>query len=238
MNMDKGYYDFSHFKITEESGLKLENLPNDYFYSTEYDYMTIPEVQLLLTLSDSNISYSFSGLKKTTNLHQHQLAKALKRLQDRSYLSKNKLGSYELTYSGSRYTKTLIKDLLNAKAINRKRQDYTAHYKKIRTIPPIDQEIISSSLERRWFGKFRFLYKRKIENYIQLCWEDSEDSRVQIIVNHDGVIDVEFREKQSSNSSLNMITNWISGELLSIDNVSIDVYDDEIITQIDETTYN
>ena len=238
MNMDQGYYDVSNFKNTEESGLKLDNLPNDYFYSTEYEYMTIPEVQLLLALSDSNISYSFSGLKKTTNLHQHQLAKALKRLQDRSYLSKNELGSYELTHSGSRYTKSLIGDLLNAKALNRRGQNYIVQHKKMRIIPPIDQEIISSSLERRWFGNFRFLYKRKIENYIQLCWEDLDGNRVYIKIHYDGSIDVEFRESSHSSSNINMITNWISGELVNIDNASIDVYDDEIATNIDDTTYN
>jgi DNA-binding MarR family transcriptional regulator len=236
--MDSGYYDLSKFQNTTDSGLKLDNLPNDYFYSTEYEYMTLPEVQLLLTLSDSNIIYSFSGLKKTTNLHQHQLTKALKRLQDREYLNKNNLGTYELTNSGSKYTKSLISDLLRAKALNRRRKKYTSQWKKIRTIPPLDQEIMSSILERRWFGNFRFLYRRQIENYVQLCWEDSEKNRVQVNIHQDGLIDVELREIQPTNSNVNTITNWVSGELKNIDDVSIDVYDDEITTHLGESTYN
>ena len=200
--------------------------------------MTLPEVQLLLTLSDSNISYSFSGLRKTTELHQHQLAKALKRLQDRKYLSKNDLGTYELTFSGSRYTKSLIKDLLNAKAINRQDRIFTSQWKKLRTIPPLEQEIISSILEKRWFGNFRFLFKREIENHIQLCWEDSEKNRVQINIHSDGTIDIEYKETQSTSSSIGMVANWVSAELLNLNDVSVDVYEDDIVTHSDETTYN
>ncbi|MHA1198587.1 MAG: hypothetical protein ACTSQF_04465 [Candidatus Heimdallarchaeaceae archaeon] len=238
MNMDQGYYDLSSFKQTRDNSLKLDNLPNDYFYSTEYEYMTLPEVQLLLTLSDSNISYSFSGLRKTTDLHQHQLTKALKRLQDRKYLSKNDLGTYELTYSGSRYTKSLIKDLLSAKALNIQNNDYNSQWKKIKTIPPLEQEIISSILEKRWFGNFRFLYKREIKSFIQLCWEDSENNQVRLFIHKDGSIDVEYRENQSTGSSIETVANWVSNELLNLDDVSIDVFEDEIVAHIDETTYN
>ena len=56
MNMDHGYVDIPYNNI-----LSLDDsIPNDYFYSIEYDYLTIHEVQLLLTLSDSQISYSSS----------------------------------------------------------------------------------------------------------------------------------------------------------------------------------
>ncbi len=238
MNMDQGYYDLSSFKQTSNNSLKLDNLPNDYFYSTEYEYMTLPEVQLLLTLSDSNISYSFSGLRKTTDLHQHQLTKALKRLQDRKYLSKNELGTYELTNSGSRYTKSLIRDLLNAKAVNIQDSIFSSQWKKLRTIPPLEKDIISSILEKRWFGNFRFLFKREIKNYVQLCWEDSDKNRVLLNIHTDGSIEVEYREIQSTSSSIGMVANWVSTELLNLNDVSVDVYEDDLTTHTDETTYN
>lgn len=236
--MDQGYYDLTSFRQSSDNSLKLENLPNDYFYSTEYDYMTLPEVQLLLTLSDSNISYSFSGLRKTTDLHQHQLTKALKRLQDRKYLTKNDLGTYELTISGSKYTKTLIGNLMKAKALNRRVEDYNSQWKRIRTIPPLEQSIVSSLLEKRWFSGFRFLFKKQIENYIQLCWEDSDANRVRLNIYKEGYIDIEYKETQPTNSGIKVITNWVSNELLNLDDVSIDVHDEEIISNIDEMTYN
>lgn len=238
MKMNHGYYEISSFDKNSNFGLKLEDLPYDYFYSTEYDYMTLPEVQLLLILSDSNISYSFSGLRKTTELHQHQLTKALKRLQERKYLSKNNLGTYELTYSGSRYTKSLIKDLLSANAINIHNTKYNSQWRKIRIIPPLEQDIISAVLEQRWFGNFRFLYKKQLENYIQLCWEDSDKNRVHINIQKDGSIDLELREIQTSNAGINVISNWVSNELSNLDNINVEVYEDEIATNIDDMTYN
>ncbi len=237
MNMDQGYYDLSSFK-QEDKSLKLDNLPDDYFYSLEYEYMTLPEVQLLLTLSDSNVAYSFSGLRKTTELHQHQLTKALKRLQDRKYLSKNDLGSYELTNSGSRYTKSLIRDLLNVKAIDIQNNNYSSKWKRLHTIPPLEQDIISSILEKRWFGNFRFIYKKQTKSYIQLCWEDLDKNRVHLNIHKDGIIDIEYQENHPSSSSINMVVNWVSGELIELDNVSLDVYEDKIITHTDEITYN
>jgi hypothetical protein len=238
MNIDQGYYDISSLDQTSTTGLKLDNLPNDYFYSTEYEYMTLPEVQLLLILSDSNITYSFSGLRKTTDLHQHQLTKALKRLQERKYLLKNDLGTYELTHSGSRYTKSLIGNLLNAKAVNIQEETYNSQWRKIRTFPPLERNIISSVLEQRWFGDFRFLYKKQLKNHIRLCWEDSERNSVFINIHDEGTIDIEFREIQSSNSGLNLILNWVSNELSNLDDVSIEVYEDDITTNIDKMTYN
>ncbi len=238
MNMDQWYHEFSSFKQTHENSLKLDNLPNDYFYSTEYDYMTLPEVQLLLALSDSNILYGFSGLRKTTTLHQHQLTKALKRLQDRKYLLKNNYGTYELTHAGSRYTKSLIKDLLNAKAVNVQDTNYSSKWQKIRTIPPLDQEEISSILERRWFGDFRFLYKRTIKDQIKLCWKDSDDNQVHLFVNRNGSIDLEYRETQPTNSNIKMITKWVNNEILNLNDVRVDIYEDEITNHIDKTTYN
>lgn len=238
MNMNQGYHNLSSFKENHENSLELDNLPNDYFYSTEYDYMTLPEVQLLLTLSDSNVSYSFSGLRKTTSLHQYQLTKALKRLQDRKFLLKNDMGTYELTNSGSRYTKSLIKNLTNNKAININSTEYNSQWKKIRTTPPLDQDIISSMLEKRWFGNFRFLYKKEMKNLIQLCWQDSENNQVCLFISKDGIIELEYRCSQPTSSNIMTVTNWISNELLNLNDVRIDIYDDEVINNINETTYN
>ena len=70
MNLDHGYIDVQYTNVPTLD----DSLPNDYFYSTEYDYLTIHEVQLLLTLSDSQISYSFSGLRKRTAFMKYESA--------------------------------------------------------------------------------------------------------------------------------------------------------------------
>ena len=114
MNVDHGYIDIPYSNIPTLD----DSLPNDYFYSNEYDYRTIHEVQLLLILSDSQISYSFSGLRKRTSLHQHKLTKAIKRLQDRNFLTKKENGSYELSDTGGSYTRKLLQDLVTKNAVN------------------------------------------------------------------------------------------------------------------------
>lgn len=238
MNIDQGYNSLSNLKQSKDSSLILDNLPSDYFYSTEYNYMTLPEVQLLLTLLDSNISYSFSGLRKTTELHQYQLTKALKRLQDRNFISKNDRGTYELTYAGSRYTTYLIKNLMNSKAINIDDIEYKSQWKRIKTIPPLEQEIIKSLFEKRWFDNFRFMYRKVLKSHILLCWEDSNKNQVHLLIHKDGTIDIEYRETEPSNSNIGSVTNWFRNELLDFDDVSIEVYDDEIDNSLDDITYN
>ena len=223
MNMDHGYQDISHSNI-----LSLDDsLPNDYFYSTEYDYLTIHEVQLLLTLSDSQISYSFSGLRKKTTLHQHKLTKALRRLQEREFLIKNESGSYELTYNGSIYTRKLLQDLLNKNAINKNEDILNSSEKMLKLIPPIDREEISSLLEKRWFSDFRFLYKREINDLIELCWEDDNQNQCRLYINQISEIKVEYRSSNLHISDLESLTGWIIDEIKNHYDTNIQIDDEE-----------
>ena len=86
MDREQWYKDFRVNAIPQ-----LEDVPRDYFYNLDYNYLTLQEVQLLLTLTDSQTAYSFSGLRKSTSLHQYQLTKAIKRLVDRDLVIKNKI---------------------------------------------------------------------------------------------------------------------------------------------------
>ncbi len=238
MNMDHGYQDFSSLKTGYNDNLELDNLPKDYFYSIEYDYMTLPEVQLLLTLSDSHISYSFSGLRKTTLLHQHQLAKALKRLIDRDYLSKRDNGTYEITNIGSRYTTELIKDLISNKAVNIQNNSFYSQWKKILPIPPLESKLLVSVFEKRWFGSFRFLFKRENKDGTELCWEDNDNNRVYLYIQRRGSIDFEYRATAPSYSKMQEATNWISNEILNLGEVNIEIEDYEIVDDFEKNTYN
>ncbi len=238
MNMDQGYRDFSNLKEGYNNNLELGNLPKDYFYSNEYDYLTLPEVQLLLTLSDSQISYSFSGLKKTTLLHQNQLTKALKRLIDREFLSRRDNGTYELTNIGSDYTKGLIKDLITNNAINIQNNRFYSQWKKIHLIPPLKSEILVSAFEKRWFGNFRFLYKRENKEGIELCWEDNNNDRVHLYIQKGNQISIEYRTSLPSYNKIQEATNWIRNEIYSLDEVNIEIEDYEIVEDFIKDTYN
>jgi hypothetical protein len=236
--MDQGYQDFSNLKTGYKNNLELDNLPKDYFYSTDYDYLTLPEVQLLLTLSDSRISYSFSGLKKTTLLHQNQLTKALKRLMERDFLARRDNGTYELTNSGSDYTKGLIRDLISNKAINIQNNQFYSQWKKIHLIPPLESERIISALEKRWFGNFRFLFKRESKDVTELCWEDNENNRVHLYIDKRDQIGIEYRTTIPSYSKMEEALNWLRSEIIALDEVNIEIEDYEIVEDFNKEAYN
>ncbi len=228
MNMDHGYIDIPYSNI-----LTLDdNLPNDYFYSNEYDYLTIQEVQLLLTLSDSQISYSFSGLKKKTSLHQHKLTKAIRRLQDRSLLSKKENGSYELTDNGSIYTRKLLQELVYKKAVSSTKIRNVSLVKKLRTIPPLEKRKIAALLEKRWFSNYRFLYRREIGDFTELCWEDNEKNQCHIYLNSEGEIQIESSSLNQKSNDTQFITKWVSEEIQSYADVDVLIDEEEEHTKI------
>ena len=223
MNLDHGYIDIQYSNVPTLD----DSLPNDYFYSTEYDYLTIHEVQLLLTLSDSQISYSFSGLRKRTALHQHKLSKAIRRLQERDLLSKNDNGSYELTDNGSIYTRKLLQELVNKKAVNTTKAPNVSMIKKLRTFPPLDKEKTAALLGKRWFDNYRFLYRREIGEFIELCWEDNEKNQCHIYLNSEGEIQVECLSVTPKINDTQFITNWISEEVQNQNDVEVRIEDEE-----------
>lgn len=192
---------------------QLEDVPRDYFYNLDYNYLTLQEVQLLLTLTDSQTAYSFSGLRKSTSLHQYKLTKAIKRLVDRDLIIKNEIKTYELTEEGSNFTRKLLHDLLQKEVINISDIYFHSQRKKLKLIPSLDQNTIISNFEKRWFLKYRFVY-RKVENQdIVLCWEDNEKNQVHMSVDSKGNISVEFRSLKPNNSELNIVLSWINKEL-------------------------
>ncbi|MHA1592704.1 MAG: hypothetical protein ACTSUP_09565 [Candidatus Heimdallarchaeaceae archaeon] len=228
MNMDHGYIDIPYSNI-----LTLDDsLPNDYFYSNEYDYLTIQEVQLLLTLSDSQISYSFSGLKKKTSLHQHKLTKAIRRLQDRNLLSKKENGSYELTDNGSVYTRKLLQELVYKKAVSSTKIRNVSLVKKLRTIPPLEKRKIAALLEKRWFSNYRFLYRREIGDFTELCWEDNEKNQCHIYLNSEGEIQIESSSLNQKSNETQFITKWVSEEIQSYADVDVLIDEEEEHTKI------
>jgi DNA-binding MarR family transcriptional regulator len=228
MNMDHGYTDIPYSNLPKLD----DSLPNDYFYSNEYDYLTIQEVQLLLTLSDSQISYSFSGLRKRTSLHQHKLTKAIKRLQDRSFLSKNENGSYELTDNGSIYTRKLLQELVYKKAVSSTKIPSVSLVKKLRTIPPLEKRRIAALLEKRWFSNYRFLYRREIGDFTELCWEDNEKNQCHIYLNSEGEIQIECSSFNQKSSETQLITKWVSEEIQSYADVEVLIDEEEERTKI------
>ena len=228
MNMDHGYIDISYSNIPTLD----DSLPNDYFYSNEYDYLTIQEVQLLLTLSDSQISYSFSGLKKKISLHQHKLTKAIRRLQERSFLLKNENGSYELTDNGSIYTRKLLQELVNKKAISSTKTPNISLVKKLRTIPPLEKNKITALLEKRWFNNYRFLYRREIGDFTELCWEDNEKNQCHIYLNSKGEIQIESSSFNRKSNETQFITIWVSEEIQSYADVEVLIDEEEERTKI------
>ncbi len=238
MNVDQSFRDMSIFESYSPIKPQIDNLPQDYFYSNDYDYLTLPEVQLLLALSDSQFSYSFSGLRKMTSLHQHQLSKALKRLQDRDYLIKSENGTYELTDSGSKYTRELLNDLVNKKAIIIESSRYYTKRKKLKFIPPFERETLVDNFEGRWFGDFRYLYKKDANQNIELCWEDKTGNRVHIYINQVGEVDVEYRSLQPDYSNFQRITNWIRNDVSNQSDVSIHIIEQEIRENMNKIPYN
>ena len=238
MNVDHGYQDKSIFESNSPVIPQIDNLPHDYFYSTDYDYLTLPEVQLLLTLSDSQISYSFSGLRKSTSLHQHQLSKALKRLKDREFLAKNENGTYELTDLGSVYTRDLLKDLIRKKAVSLQNSKYYSRRRKLKFIPPIDQTTLVRNFDRRWFGSFRYLYKRETEEDVELCWEDNKDNKLHININQKGEVDVEYKSIIPDYSEFYKATHWIMNDISSQNDVTIQMVDHELKESVDKVPYN
>lgn len=228
MNLDHGYIDIPYSNIPTLD----DNLPNDYFYSNEYDYLTIQEVQLLLILSDSQISYSFSGLRKKTSLHQHKLTKAIRRLQDRSFLSKNKNGSYELTDDGSVYTRKLLQELVNKKAVSSTKIPNISLVKKLRTTPPLEKRKIATLLEKRWFNNYRFLYRREIGDITELCWEDNEKNQCHVYLNPEGEIQIECSSLSQKSSETQLITKWVSEEIQDHTDVEVLIDEEEERTKI------
>jgi DNA-binding MarR family transcriptional regulator len=235
--MDQGYKDIPFYENNYSAVPQLEDLPYDYFFSTDYNYLTIPEVQLLFILSDSQISYTFSGLRKTSSLHQHQLAKALKRLQDRDLLSKNENGTYELTDLGSKRTRDLLQELINKRALNIEDNQFISNWKKLRLVPPGDKETIASYLEKRWFGNFRYLYRRDTEHYIELCWEDNNKDQVQLYARKTGNIEVEYRTKQPKFSEMQIIIDWVRNEIINQSEIQLEIKE-ESIEKMNEISYN
>ena len=228
MNMDHGYIDIPYSSLPTLD----DSLPNDYFYSTEYDYLTIQEVQLLLTLSDSQISYSFSGLRKRTSLHQHKLSKAIRRLQDRNFLSKNENSSYELTDDGSIYTRKLLQELVNKKAVNSSKMPNVSLVKKLRTIPSLEKTKIAVLLEKRWFSNYRFLYRREIGDIIELCWEDNEKNQCHVFLNSEGEIQIECSYLNQNSNENQFIIQWVSEEIQKHADVEVLIEDEEEHTKI------
>jgi hypothetical protein len=234
--MDQGYQDFPFYEKNLSTIPQLDDLPYDYFFNTDYNYLTIPEVQLLLILSDSQVSYTFSGLRKTTSLHQHQLTKALKRLQDRELLQKNEEGTYEITDLGSKRTRKLWSDLIKNRIINTQENLSYSNWKKLKTVPPINQDIIASFLERRWFGNFRYLYRKELEDSIELCWEDSRKNQVHLYIGALGYIDIEYRTKHPSYSEMTYISNWIRSEIVNQNDILTEI--EEIDEHANHNSYN
>ncbi|MFW9851941.1 MAG: hypothetical protein ACFFDS_03300 [Candidatus Thorarchaeota archaeon] len=222
MNVDQRYYDYPIAENKYDSVPTLDNLPYDYFFNDDYNYLTIPEVQLLLTLSDSRISYSFSGLKKTTSLHQHQLTKALKRLQSRDFLIKNENGTYELTDLGSEYTRQLFQELISKKAVSIHNNQYFSNWKRLKIIPPHEQEFLASYLQKKWFSSFRYLYRKETEQSLELCWEDHNGDQIHMYISSE-YIDIEYRSIKPSYSDMQLISKWISDEISSESNFEVDI---------------
>jgi len=238
MNVDHRHQDRSIFESYSPIIPQIDNLPQDYFYSTDYDYLTLPEVQLLLTLSNSQISYSFSGLRKTTSLHQHQLSKALKRLKDRDFLAKNENGTYELTDLGSVNTRDLLNELIRKKAISIQNNRYFSRQRKLKFIPPVDQSTLVNNFERRWFGNFRYLYKKETDLKIELCWEDNNSNKLYFKIYPNGEVEVEYKSLLPDYSEFHRLANWMMNDISNQIDVSIQMVDQEFRESVDKVPYN
>lgn len=191
----------------------IEHLPEDYFYKNEYDYLTLPEVQLLLLLSDTKKVYSFSGLKKSAELHQHRLNKSIKRLQERDLLKKRKDGDYELTEDGSVYTHNLINTLIKNEALKISPSPVKSAYVRYTLIPPLSKEKVASLFEKRWFDNFRYLYKKESEERITICWENENNDQLLAHIEENGEIIAEYKSKKPENNIMFHLTNWMKREL-------------------------
>ncbi len=191
----------------------LGDIPDDYFYNLEFDYLTLPEVQLLLLLVDIQKSFSFSGLKKKTSLHQQRLAKSLKRLQDRDLLIKDLNGNYELTHFGSKYTKDLISKLISDKALILSDTKTKTNFFSCFTIPALERSEIAQIFEKRWFNNFRYIYKKETETFHQLSWEDERNNELHLFIDNEGKLLLELRSNDDDNSELNYFLQWVRKEL-------------------------
>ncbi len=211
MNFDKGYSDLS-----SQFSIKIDNLPSDYFYNNEYEYLTIPEAQLLLTLSEKNVSYTFSGLKKKTKLHQYRISKSLKRLQDRELITKDERGTYSLTNEGMEFTKNILYSLIN------KERGYKAFSSErgstkllVYFYPQVKLSDVVTKLSGRWFSSFRFIYIRELADHsIELCWEDDENNQIILSIN-DKRSELEYRYYSFSSDKIQLFINWISKEMMT-----------------------
>ncbi|MHA1304267.1 MAG: hypothetical protein ACTSQE_08030 [Candidatus Heimdallarchaeaceae archaeon] len=222
-----------------QSTPSFSDLPYDYFYTNEYEYLTLPEAQLLLILADSKVSYTFSGLRKKTQLHQYRISKSLKRLQDRDLIHKNEGGTYSLTPEGGKFTRRLINELVNQKTIN---PSYIKHYiKKIRIelTPRINQSALVSKLSGRWFSDFRFLYMKENGEYgLELCWEDNENDQVLLLIQSNSEVAIESKFKQPREDKVQVFVNWIARELMVEVKVDNEETEKKPLSSYDKEIYN
>ena len=171
-------------------------------------------------------------MRKKTSLHQHKLTKAIRRLQDRSFLSKNENGSYELTDNGSRYTRKLLQELVNKKAVSSTKIPDVSLVKKLRTIPPLEKREIAALLEKRWFSNYRFLYRREIGDFTELCWEDNEKNQCHVYLNSEGEIQIECLSLNQKSNENQLITKWVREEIQNHTDVEVLTEEDEKHTKI------
>ncbi|MHA1114859.1 MAG: winged helix DNA-binding protein [Candidatus Heimdallarchaeaceae archaeon] len=205
--------DFEKFQYSEPN---LGNLPYDFFYSNEYNYITLPEVQVLFALSDSSVSYTFSGLRKKTQLHQYKISKSLKRLQERDLIDKEQDGTYSLTTKGEEFSRKLVKELLKRKNISyEKYDDFQTQKVKLFTKRSLDQQYIKNKLYGRWFGDFRFLYAKEDGKSLKLCWEDTENWQITLENTSNNQLYIQFNHRDYEKTKIDNFTNWLSKELLT-----------------------
>ncbi|MHA1866230.1 MAG: MarR family transcriptional regulator [Candidatus Heimdallarchaeaceae archaeon] len=205
--------DFEKFEYSEPN---LGNLPYDLFYSNEYNYITLPEVQVLFALTDSSTSYTFSGLRKRTQLHQYKISKSLKRLQERDLIDKEQDGTYSLTAKGEEFSRKLIKELLKRKDISYpKYNNFQIQRVKLFAKRNLDQKYIKKKLYGRWFGDFRFLYAKEDEKSLKLCWEDTENWQIILENTINNQLYIQFNLKDYEKTKIDNFTNWLSKELLT-----------------------
>ncbi|MHA1686036.1 MAG: hypothetical protein ACTSYD_06445 [Candidatus Heimdallarchaeaceae archaeon] len=213
-------------EYTNDLPISIDAVPLDYFYSETYDYLTLPEAKLLITLANGHPVYTFSGLKTKTNLHQQRLTKALKRLQERGLVIKNSKGTYQLSDKGVMYSHHLVQNLIkefNSPINKTKIKDYSLRYNIV-----IDAhlefdgsyESIVDTLERKWFGAFRYLFKRNHDSWIELVWINNLFNNQQLYL-HINLITGQTKIKLESSShissnSVSTILHWLESELSSI----------------------
>ncbi|MHA1408636.1 MAG: hypothetical protein ACTSSG_14820 [Candidatus Heimdallarchaeaceae archaeon] len=236
MKLDQGQVNYPQISNEFSSAIQLDELPYDYFYTTDYNYLTLPEVQLLVILSDSQVSYSFSGLRKKTELHQHQLNKALKRLIDKKLLFKKLNGTYELTHSGSKKTRELLRVLVSNNKLKTRIVDYSSYRRKFILHPPSNQDILIDIFEKRWFGAYRFLFSKRNDESVELCWEDNQNSTLHIFIKKDGNIDLQLKYERDASSEVKQISKWIIQQINNHTESEVEV--ENIDGKLNDIPYN